>query len=295
MADPLSITAGVIGITVPALHATRLLLNDLRKISEAPSAVGALCEDVSFVEGTLESLEAVSQQQWTALGVTVTEQSKHAITACTASCTEFRNDLQRWTRHSTEHGFSWRDRFSLGFFRENQIKAMSEQLQKYRTTLTLLISTATLYVSSQRCKKSSNYQFRHSSIRGQQVTAELEAAIADKEKKITDSITSTNQQLAVVNTHLQKLDSTESQSQDTNGTAHEDEAGMRRVIGEEQVMLRVLLALLQGLKLKTQEEAKMAKERKQSTKITFGNNNSGFQLGVNSGSISGFTFGGPSV
>ncbi|KAH7010825.1 uncharacterized protein B0I36DRAFT_400738, partial [Microdochium trichocladiopsis] len=69
--DPLSVIAGVIGIVAPALHVTRLLLNDLRKISEAPSVVSALCEDVSFIEGMLESLEAVSQQQWTALGMTV--------------------------------------------------------------------------------------------------------------------------------------------------------------------------------------------------------------------------------
>ncbi|KAH7010789.1 uncharacterized protein B0I36DRAFT_257120 [Microdochium trichocladiopsis] len=99
MADPFSITAGVIGIVAPALHTTRLLLNDLRKISEAPSVVSALCEDVSFVEGTLESLAAVSEQQWRALGVVVAKQSEHAIAACTTSCAEFRTDLQRWTRH----------------------------------------------------------------------------------------------------------------------------------------------------------------------------------------------------
>jgi hypothetical protein len=144
MADPFSITVGVIGIITPALHATRLLLEDLRKITEAPATVRALGQDVSFVEGTLESLAAVSQPQWTALGETVAAQSKNAITACTTSCTEFRKDLQRWTRHSTDGGMAWRDRVSLGLFRENQIKAMSGQLEKYRTTLNIIISTATL-------------------------------------------------------------------------------------------------------------------------------------------------------
>lgn len=138
---------------------------------------------------------------------------------------------------------------------------------------------------------------RCSSIRGQRVTEELKAAITDKEKNITDSITNTDQQLATVDTHLQQLRSTEDRGQDTNGTVDEDEAGMRRVIGEEQAMLRVLLALLEGLKVKTQEEAKRmtVEEQKQSTHITFGDNNSGFQLGANSGSISGFTFGGRGV
>ncbi|KXJ84590.1 hypothetical protein Micbo1qcDRAFT_170126 [Microdochium bolleyi] len=266
MADPFGITTGVVGIVVPALHATRLLLDDLRKISDAPSTVEALREDVGFVEATLESLKAAGQPQWTALGGTVAEQSEHAITSCTASCT---NDI------------SWRDRAGLGFFRESQIKAMSEQLQKYRATLTLVISTATL----------------QSSIRGQRITEELKATITDKEKNITDSITSTNQQLMTVDTRLQQLHLAEGRGQNISGMVDEDEAGMRRVFGEEQAMLRVLLALLEGLKLKTQEEAKkMAEEeRKQSMHVTFGDNNSGFQLGANSGSISGFTFGGRGV
>lgn len=144
MADPLSIAAGVVGVVIPALHATRLLLDDIQKISEAPSTIESLGQDVGFVEATLKSLETVSEPQWTALGATVFEQSKNAIACCTKSCTEFRTDLQRWTRHSDEGNISRRDRASLGLFRQNQIKAMSEQLQKYRTTLNLVISTAIL-------------------------------------------------------------------------------------------------------------------------------------------------------
>lgn len=144
MADPLSITTGVVGIVVPALHAARLLIDDLHNISEAPATVETLCQDVGFLEATLASLETVTPPQWAALGPSVVEQSKNAITSCTKSCTEFRTDLQRWTRHSVKGDISWRDRTSLGLFRQNQIKAMSEQLQKYRTTLDLLISTAIL-------------------------------------------------------------------------------------------------------------------------------------------------------
>ncbi|KAH8742293.1 hypothetical protein F5883DRAFT_367113, partial [Diaporthe sp. PMI_573] len=63
-------------------------------------------------------------------------------------------------------------------------------------------------------------------------------------------------------------------------------------IREERAMLHMVLEILEGLKIKTQDEAKKMEEeeRKQSTLVTFGNNNSGFQLGVNSGAISGFTF-----
>ncbi|KIX06659.1 uncharacterized protein Z518_04635 [Rhinocladiella mackenziei CBS 650.93] len=36
MADPLTIAASVVGITVPALHGTKLLLDDLEKLKYAP-------------------------------------------------------------------------------------------------------------------------------------------------------------------------------------------------------------------------------------------------------------------
>ena len=36
MADPFSITASVVGIVVPALHGTRLLLGDLQQLTDAP-------------------------------------------------------------------------------------------------------------------------------------------------------------------------------------------------------------------------------------------------------------------
>jgi hypothetical protein len=46
MSDPLSITASVVGITVPALHGTRLLLEDLQQLKDAPKTVKRLVEDL---------------------------------------------------------------------------------------------------------------------------------------------------------------------------------------------------------------------------------------------------------
>lgn len=42
MADPLSIAASVVGVTVPALHGTRLLLDELQNLKDAPKAVKRL-------------------------------------------------------------------------------------------------------------------------------------------------------------------------------------------------------------------------------------------------------------
>lgn len=144
MSDPFSIVAGVFGIIAPALDTTKHLLDDLKNISEAPAIVSTLSQDIGFVETSLESLKGVNEQEWIALGTTVVEQSRTAIKSCTKSCTDFRADLQRWTRHSHESEMSRRDRVSIGIFRQNHIRAMSERLQKYRTTLNLVVSIAAL-------------------------------------------------------------------------------------------------------------------------------------------------------
>lgn len=56
MVDPLSITASVVGVVVPALHATRLLLEDLQQLKDAPKTVKRLAEDVHSVDAALELL-----------------------------------------------------------------------------------------------------------------------------------------------------------------------------------------------------------------------------------------------
>ena len=143
MADPFSIAAGVIGVLAPSLHLIRLLRDDLRNISDASSTVKTLGQDVDSVEAALKSLSGISQAQWTALGPDVVKQSTGAIQDCTKTCEKFRADLQRWTRHSTTT-ISLRDRVKLGFFRQSEIKSLSQQLQKHQIALNLMISTANL-------------------------------------------------------------------------------------------------------------------------------------------------------
>jgi hypothetical protein len=125
----------------------------------------------------------------------------------------------------------------------------------------------------------------------------MKATITETQKDIANLITNTDQELAIVNTRPQQLNPVEYQGRKIRGITDEDEASMRRSMEEERTMLQVVFELLKGLELKMREEAKRLadEERKQETTVTFGNNNSGFQLGVNSGTISGFTFRGRGV
>ena len=147
MADPLSIGAGVVGIIVPALHGSRLLLDDLQAIIDAPKALETLKNNVSLVEMALVSLQAVKDTDWELLGDAVAEQSKAAIQACTKACDLFYSDLQQWTKHSNEGTLSWNDRANVGFLKQRRIKAISNQLQTCHISINSVVSIATLCVN----------------------------------------------------------------------------------------------------------------------------------------------------
>ncbi|KAL8637190.1 MAG: hypothetical protein Q9228_005514 [Teloschistes exilis] len=102
MADPLSITASAVGVIVPALHGTRLLLEDLQQLKDAPKTVKCLIDDVHSVHATLELLQGVEDGDWKSLGQSVADQSKATISSCTQACNLFRADLQKYSsvRHS---------------------------------------------------------------------------------------------------------------------------------------------------------------------------------------------------
>jgi len=144
MADPLSITASVVGIIAPALHATRLLLADLQQLKDAPKTIKHLVEDVRSVDAALELLQSVEKREWGLLGAGVAEQAETTISSSTQACNIFRADLKKWTGHSEDGKLAWLDRANVGFFKKDQVKAMSEQLQSCKLAINLIVGVATL-------------------------------------------------------------------------------------------------------------------------------------------------------
>ena len=142
--NPLSITASVVGITVPALHGVRLLLEDLQQLREAPKTITRLLKDVQSVDTSLNLLRGVEEREWDLLGPSVLEESKSTISSCTQACHLFRTDLHRWTRHSKGGKLTFQDRTSVEFFKQRQIKTMSEQLQNCMLLITSVVSVAAL-------------------------------------------------------------------------------------------------------------------------------------------------------
>ncbi|KAK4652076.1 hypothetical protein QC762_0099270 [Podospora pseudocomata] len=267
--DPLSITAGVVGIVAPTLHCVRLLVEDLQNIADAPNTVKALTNNLQSVELALDSLGAVTDSQWESLGDAITTQSKATITSCKTSCERFKTSLDRWTRHSTDGTLSWRDRATLGIFRQDHIKSISKQLQQCNITLTSVTSIATLHSSPQQA----------------QAAEEIKTIISTKETAVNNAITATNDQSAEVSAQLVALTLAEPGEGETDAdqaSATKQVAMEKKALHESRMLFEELLSVIQTAAANARAD--------QGTTITFGNNNSGQQVGVNSGTITA-TFG----
>jgi len=274
MADPLSITASIVGIIVPALHGTRLLLVDLQQLNDAPKTIKRLTDDVQSVLSTLELLKGVEERDWKSLGQNVAAQSKATISSCTQACNLFRADLQKWTRHSEDGKLTWLDRANVGFFKKDQAKAMSEQLQSCRLAINLNVGVATLY----------------SSVRNSHVTEEIKKTISTKQGEVKGAIITANRQLVVVEKKLEDLNLS-SDDDDAAGSS-ESKAEVLRQLEEELKGVKESQKLLNELLSKSQEEAiaKAVSNQTGSITVSFGAQNSGFQAGNINGGVSGLDF-----
>ncbi|KAF2463407.1 uncharacterized protein BDR25DRAFT_154604, partial [Lindgomyces ingoldianus] len=275
MTDPLSVAASVVSITIPALHGTRLLLDDLEKLKDAPKSIKRLVDDVQSVDAALQLLRGVEDREWESLGTSVAEQSKSTISTCAQACDHFRTNLQRWTRHSEDGKLAWQDRANVGFFKQGQMKAISEQLQNCKLTINSVVSIATLY----------------SSIRHVRITEEIKRTICTKQAEVEGAITTADKQLIILENKLEELDL--SSDDEKEARSNEDKADAIWQLEEERKALVVSRGLLGELLSKSQEEAiaKAAGNHSHLITVVFGNQNSGIQAGTISGGVSGISFG----
>ncbi|KAJ5604685.1 hypothetical protein N7510_009839 [Penicillium lagena] len=277
MAEPLSTTASVIGIIAPALHGIRLLLDDIQNIKDAPDTIQALNDHLYRVSLALSSLQGVEPEEWESLGSSVADQAKSTIQFCTTTCDRFRADLKRWTSHSHGGSFSWRDRAKVGFVKQGEIKSIQRQLQNCQVTINSVISIATLYCSFRRNPAT------------EEIKEAVSEAISRKRGEISSAANTTDSQLVDVTDILEKL-IVSSDVQDTE----EETVQMSRQLREEKNALRCSRDLLAKLFEKAEEDTirkATAQNQEHFPRVTFGGQNTGFQIGVNNGPISGITFG----
>lgn len=116
--------------------------------------------------------------------------------------------------------------------------------------------------------------------------------ISMRQIEITTGIRSTDEQLAEAEKRLGQLAAVNNIQEGFGPT--EDKAGAMRQIKEEHEVLCASRKLLDELLMKAQEDSvakAVTENQNRSTPVTFGDHNSGFQVGVSNGAISGITFG----
>lgn len=127
---------------------------------------------------------------------------------------------------------------------------------------------------------------RHSSIRHTHITEEIQKMVSMRKTEITAGIRSTDEQLDEVGTRIEQL-SVVTNTQEDLGTT-EDKVGAKKQAEEERKALHASRKLLDELLMKVQNNC-IAKAA--SISVNFGDYNSGFQVGVSNGPISGMSFG----
>lgn len=155
MTDPLSATAGVIGITAAALHSARKLHAFIEAIREAPKAIANIKEDLAAVDAVLGSLGKALQDQNLPDELKPLRQDvkvELAVQICEKACVEFKETLANWMRHSTEEKIFWWDRVKAGYLGEAKVRAFTAQVGTCKATISVALNTATLYVSSDRIR-----------------------------------------------------------------------------------------------------------------------------------------------
>lgn len=285
MADPLSISASIVGIVVPVLHGTRLLLNDLEKIKNAPDTVEKLKEDVASISASVAFLKEIEDDVWASLGQELANHSKAALQSCDTACDAVRGDLQRWTKRSKGGTLSWLDRVNVGFFRDHQLKAHSSRLHTYRLTFNSIVGTATLYEVPLAINEPSfaDEAHRYSSIRNSQLTEEVRQSVASQQNTIAAATSRTQTELVAVQRDLADVRATT-----TDGLTDEEDDDMDAAITNMEDLVEALTlsqTLLKELLSNTEAfETTAAAAAGGTTNITFGPNYQGMQMANNYGS-----------
>ena len=144
MRDPLSVTASVVGITTAALQSAQFLAKIIDNVKDAPGTVKDISTDLRAVEPVLQDLKRAVQDDPSQ--VILSNQIGLAVENCDRACKAFQLQVERWMKHSKEDKIFWIYRWKIGLFGQERIKTFKEQLSDCKSTLSVALSTATLFV-----------------------------------------------------------------------------------------------------------------------------------------------------
>ncbi|KAH7186153.1 uncharacterized protein B0J16DRAFT_305812 [Fusarium flagelliforme] len=141
MADPLSITASIVGIIAATSQGIELLSNTIQNIRNAPESIKSIQTGIQQLKPLLTKLEFGIKEEPTEL--ILSTEIRDALGTCNRACTEFNVSLTHWTRHSSGEKTSVLDNAKIGIFRQGRIRVLNEQLCQSIKILNVTLNTAT--------------------------------------------------------------------------------------------------------------------------------------------------------
>ncbi|TIA35419.1 hypothetical protein D6C78_06141 [Aureobasidium pullulans] len=155
MADPLSITAGVLGIAATAAHSIHLLVELIDKIKDAPIAVQRSRDDLKFVESVIHTLRSeldgnANAAKWEQL--IEGSKLKQALKSLKGGCDSLNLTLMGLTKRSAPgEKLSFRDGINL-VLHSSKLDQLSLQLSSCKQNVLLAISACNMKLQLETAK-----------------------------------------------------------------------------------------------------------------------------------------------
>ena len=138
----LGAVASIVGIATAAIKSVQILYTTIHDLRDVPDTIHNIKIDLESVKPVLDSLYTTAKNDSTE--IVLHAEVKSAVENCTRACTAFQTLLDRWMRSSTQDRTFWKDRWRVGLFGQERIKALKGQLNDCKSTLTVTLSTATM-------------------------------------------------------------------------------------------------------------------------------------------------------
>jgi hypothetical protein len=133
-----------VGIATAAVQSIQFLSTTIDNIKDAPDTIRNIKLDLQAVEPVLRNLSMAAQNDDSQM--VLSTEVRSAVENCSRACTAFQSLIDRWMKHSTEDKTFWMDRWRVGLFGQEKIKTFKSQLNDCKGTLTVALSTSTMYV-----------------------------------------------------------------------------------------------------------------------------------------------------
>ena len=138
MADPLSAAAGIIGILTAAVQISKLLIEFTKRTNDAPRQASQVLSEVNNVHTIMTQLQAFL------LGLNTSNQSQachvqlESLISVLTGCVATFSDLEQLLDQMRSEDLTMLDRLKWAR-KESAIEGLISQLQKHKTSLTLIL------------------------------------------------------------------------------------------------------------------------------------------------------------